>query len=91
MDLEQCLMFLGFTCFGLPWIPIILQRADIRKKYNLQGTFITDVFTACCCGCCSLVQQDKEVEYREGLLGRAGNDAGYQATEEMSYNMPEKS
>lgn len=78
-------MFLGFTCFGLHWVPMMFQRADIRKKYRLQGDFVTDLFTACCCGCCSLVQQDKEVEYREERLEQGGNEVGYQAAEEMAY------
>lgn len=64
---------------------MIFQRADIRKKYQLQGDFVTDLFFACCCGCCSLVQQDKEVEHREGLLGQGAAEVGYQPTEEMSY------
>lgn len=78
-------MFLGFTCVGLHFVPMMFQRADIRKKYHLQGDFVTDLVTACCCGCCSLVQQDKEVEYREGLLAESGNGTGYHANEEMSY------
>jgi hypothetical protein len=41
-----------------------MQRADIRAKYNLQGSCLTDIAAACCCGLCDLVQQEKEATYR---------------------------
>jgi hypothetical protein len=52
-------------CFGLHWIPESMQRSDIRRKYNLQGSCITDIAAACCCALCDLVQQEKESEIRE--------------------------
>jgi len=61
---------------------MLMQRADIRRKYNLQGDFVTDLLTSCCCACCSLIQQEKEVEFREKELG---NKAGYAKPEAMSY------
>ena len=69
-------------CVGLHWIPMLMQRADIRQKYNLQGDFVTDLLTSCCCGCCSLIQQEKEVEYREKELG---SKVGYTKPETMSH------
>lgn len=78
-------MFGGFTCVGLHWIPLVFQRAEIRKKYGLQGDIVTDLLTSCCCGCCSLVQQDKEVEYREELQRQKVDGVGYQKTESMTY------
>lgn len=41
-----------------------MQRADIREKYHLQGSCLTDIALACCCGLCDLVQQEKEATYR---------------------------
>ncbi|EXJ62726.1 hypothetical protein A1O7_03164 [Cladophialophora yegresii CBS 114405] len=81
----SCLMFTGFSCFGLHFIPMMFQRADIRKKYNLQGDCVTDLFTSCCCACCSLVQQDKEAEHREQELAEKLNGAGYVKAQEMAY------
>jgi hypothetical protein len=63
---------------------MILQRADIRRKYNLQGDFVTDLLTSCCCACCSLIQQEKEVEAREMEL--VGKEAGYKQPEGMAYS-----
>lgn len=79
-------MFTGFSCFGLHWVPVMFQRAEIRKRFGLQGDFVTDLLTSCCCGCCSLVQQEKEVEQREGSLQAKVNESGYQATHGMDYN-----
>lgn len=61
---KQCLLFCGSGCVGLYWIPMSLQRADIRAKYHLEGNCLTDIALACCCGLCDLVQQEKEVAHR---------------------------
>jgi len=83
----SCLLFCGSGCFGLFWIPMAIQRADIRQKYNLEGDCVTDIAASCCCGLCSLVQSDKEAAYQEPLLAQhaAGDKAGYQADAGMSY------
>ncbi|RVX71019.1 hypothetical protein B0A52_03384 [Exophiala mesophila] len=81
----SCLLFAGSACVALHWIPMLFQRADIRKKYNLQGDFVTDLFTTCCCGCCSLIQQDKEAELREKELSDKLNKTGYAKPNEMAY------
>lgn len=75
-------MFCGSTCFGLYWIPLALQRANLREKYNLQGSCLVDLAAACCCGCCDLVQQDKEAEFREA---QAPIQQGYKTNEEMAF------
>jgi hypothetical protein len=64
-----------------------MQRADLRTKHNLQGSCLLDIATACCCGCCQLVQNDKEAEYREQLLAsqQGGVQQGYQAAGGMAY------
>lgn len=46
---------------------------------------MTDLLTSCCCGCCSLIQQDKEAEYQEELLKQKADVEGYQKTGAMSY------
>jgi Cys-rich protein (TIGR01571 family) len=79
----SCLLFLGSMCVGLHWIPQSMQRADIRRKYQLKGTCITDLAVACCCALCDLVQQEKEATYREAELG---NSAQYKQEENsMTY------
>jgi len=60
-----------------------MQRAEIRAKYNLQGSCLTDIATACCCGICDLVQQDKEVATHE--KGGAPIEEQYQSSGGMTY------
>ncbi|KAH8882283.1 PLAC8-domain-containing protein [Thozetella sp. PMI_491] len=83
-----CLLFCASGCFGLHWIPMSMQRADIRTKYNLQGDCVTDILASCCCGLCSLVQADKEAEAREALLPATGVKEPYQNTGGMVYQAP---
>lgn len=81
-------MFCASSCVALHWIPMSMQRADIRSRYNLQGSCLVDMATACCCGLCDLVQQEKESGQREALLhsGAAAADAQqYQPAQDMTY------
>ncbi|KAH7038030.1 PLAC8 family-domain-containing protein [Microdochium trichocladiopsis] len=82
----SCLMFCASSCFALHWIPMSMQRADIRARYNLQGSCLVDIATACCCGLCDLVQAEKESEQREALLRSNGPAAEqYRPAEGMAY------
>jgi Cys-rich protein (TIGR01571 family) len=61
-----------------------IQRSDVRRKYDLQGSCVSDILISCCCGCCSLIQQDNEAAFREGEL--AGNvKEQYKSGEQMTY------
>ncbi|EFX00261.1 duf614 domain containing protein [Grosmannia clavigera kw1407] len=80
----SCLFMCGAGCIGLHWIPLSMQRADIREKYNLQGNCIVDIAAACCCGLCDLVQQEKEVS-RRGNLQQDAVKQQYQSNNEMAY------
>lgn len=82
----QCLLFCATGCFGLHWIPMSMQRADMRDKYHLRGNCATDIATACCCVLCDLVQQEKESEHREPLVSPPGGvPQGYQMQGGMTY------
>ncbi len=72
-------------CVGCWWIPLSMQRSDIRAKYNLQGDCLTDIAAACCCSLCDLVQQEKEATY-QGL--NQANRQPYQAPVGMTYTEP---
>jgi Cys-rich protein (TIGR01571 family) len=80
-----CLLFCASGCFGLHWIPMSMQRAEIREKYNLAGSCIVDIATACCCALCDLTQAEKEVEYRAPLLAQGGVKEQYQTNNSMTY------
>ncbi|KAG8409294.1 hypothetical protein J3459_017601 [Metarhizium acridum] len=81
----SCLLFCGAGCFGLHWIPMAMQRMNIREKYNLKGSCVEDILTSCCCHCCSLIQQDKEAEHREQQLLSSGVQQQYQPNNRMQY------
>jgi len=59
-----------------------MQRADVRRKYNLAGNCLTDLALSCCCGCCSIIQQEKESELREKEISGA---AQYKNASTMDY------
>ncbi|KAI1619188.1 PLAC8 family-domain-containing protein [Exophiala viscosa] len=81
----SCLMFTGFSCLGLHFIPTFFQRVDIRRRYNLHGDCLSDLFTSCCCVCCSIIQQDKEAEVREKELATRVDAKGYAEPQGMAY------
>jgi len=61
----DCCAWYCLAHVGCQWVVQMMQRGEIRKKYNLKGDGMTDCLCACCCGPCDLVQQDKEAEFRE--------------------------
>jgi Cys-rich protein (TIGR01571 family) len=82
----SCLGFWASSWFGVHWIPMLMQRGDVRAKYNLEGTMMEDCLRAYYCGCCDLIQVEKEAVYRSSEAG--GNVVAQQyqqPTEEMSY------
>ncbi|KAI1123708.1 PLAC8 family-domain-containing protein [Nemania abortiva] len=72
----SCLFFCGASHCGGWWLPTLLQRVEIRKRYNLQGNFLVDLAMSCCCHTCVLVQNGKEVAHR--ATASKLDTAGYQ-------------
>lgn len=62
-----------------------MQRAEIREKFNLEGSCMSDLARAYCCGCCDLMQQEKEVAERAPLVASQGVKEGYAAPGAMQY------
>ncbi|KAF2034552.1 PLAC8-domain-containing protein [Setomelanomma holmii] len=69
----SCLLFYLSTCFGLHWVPQSLLLSEIREKHNLEGSCVMDLVKSCCCGCCALVQAEKETKALLGS-GKQGMD-----------------
>ena len=44
------------------------QRREIKERYELEGGMYKDLLCAWLCTPCDLIQQEKECEYREGLV-----------------------
>ncbi|EJP71041.1 Protein PLANT CADMIUM RESISTANCE 3 [Beauveria bassiana] len=81
----SCLLLCGAACVGCFCVPVAMQRQMIREKYNLEGNCIEDIARTFCCGCCSIVQHDKEAQHRERLLRQGSVDEQYKTTPGMSY------
>ncbi|KAI1186298.1 PLAC8 family-domain-containing protein [Nemania serpens] len=82
----SCLFFCGASHCGGWWLPTLLQRVEIRKRYNLQGNFLADLAMSCCCHACVLVQNGKEVAHR--AMASKVDTTGYQANPQtMAYPM----
>jgi Cys-rich protein (TIGR01571 family) len=60
----SCLGFLVTSCFAGNIVMMLLQRHEIKARFGLLGDFPIDCLRAWCCGCCDLIQQDKEAQYR---------------------------
>lgn len=73
----SCLLLCGTGCIGVHWIPMALQRSDIRKKYGLEGNCLTDIAMSCCCALCSLTQAEKETLHLEEEAAAHGGKAQY--------------
>lgn len=68
----------------------MLQRTRIREKYQLQGSITDDCCKAYCCGPCTLIQDEREVNDREDEKRRfagpgGGGVPGYKKQETMVY------
>lgn len=64
-----------------------MQRSDVREKFHLEGNCISDLVISWFCGCCTIIQQDKEVAYRQLNQGQAQTQQ-YQPQNGMAYPEP---
>ncbi|KAF1998021.1 hypothetical protein P154DRAFT_440066 [Amniculicola lignicola CBS 123094] len=72
----SCISFYLASCFGLHWVMQAMQAADVREKYNLQGSCTGDLVKSFCCLCCSVVQAEKESLEREAEKGTVKEQYG---------------
>ncbi|PQE13987.1 PLAC8 family protein [Rutstroemia sp. NJR-2017a BBW] len=63
---NDCCIWSAAQYCGLGCILTLLQRQAIRQKYGIPGDTLEDGFFSWCCHCCALMQQEKEVEQRNG-------------------------
>ena len=70
--LQQGLLFLVLGWFGVPCIIHMGLRKQIRQKFNIPGDDCDDFLLTCCCGCCALAQETREIEYRKQEAARRG-------------------
>ncbi|RUP43959.1 PLAC8 family-domain-containing protein [Jimgerdemannia flammicorona] len=49
---------------GLSFILGFMNRGEMRARFGIAGDSCGDVLTHCCCGCCALIQENREVNAR---------------------------
>ncbi|CAG8217214.1 unnamed protein product [Penicillium olsonii] len=85
---------MGLLC-GCQWLMATIQHTRVRKAYKIQGSVASDCVRASCCTCCTLIQDEKEVQKREDLRARAARERGttlfspYTTPGPMSYGPTE--
>jgi hypothetical protein len=57
----------------------MLQRSEVRGKYNLEGSGLGDCCRPYCCPCCELMQEEKELLLRTNSSAQPAH--GYQKNE----------
>lgn len=81
---------------GCQWLLATIQHTRTRKAYGIEGDVCSDCVRATCCTCCTLIQDEKEIQKREERRGRAARERGatllspYTAPGPMSYGPPPK-
>ncbi|PYH92835.1 PLAC8-domain-containing protein [Aspergillus ellipticus CBS 707.79] len=76
-----CAIF-TFLSFGyLQWIYQTIKRGELRQKYGIKGSCCSDCCATFWCGCCALIQEEKEAELRT-----SPDRAGYQMPSQMTYS-----
>ena len=70
--LQQGLIYAVLMWFGVPCIIHMGFRKEMRQKFNVPGSDLEDFLITCCCGCCALAQDAREIEYRKQEAARRG-------------------
>jgi Cys-rich protein (TIGR01571 family) len=56
----QCCAWYALSCIGGQCILQCLNRGSTREKYGIEGSTFGDCCASCWCGCCTLIQEEKE-------------------------------
>ncbi|KAI9932027.1 hypothetical protein ASPWEDRAFT_40158 [Aspergillus wentii DTO 134E9] len=76
----HCCLYALLSYCGFYWVLLMIKRGELRKRFGIEGSGLQDCFESYCCPCCTLVQQEKEVEARSN-----NPQGGYQAPAGMTY------
>jgi Cys-rich protein (TIGR01571 family) len=82
---SACVGYCVVLHFGFAWVPQMLQRAEIRAKYNLMGSGLGDCCRAYWCSWRELLQEEKELIHLTQPQQPPPPQQGYQNVESMSY------
>lgn len=59
---NDTLIYAGLVyCCAFQWIAGMMQRTNVREQRGIKGSEGGDCILAYCCGCCTLIQEEKEL------------------------------
>ncbi|KAK1140290.1 hypothetical protein N8T08_010493 [Aspergillus melleus] len=77
---SSCSIWTALSCFASQWILQTISRGEMRERFGIEGSCCGDCCVSLCCGCCALIQEEKEAELRT-----RPELIGYQKPGGMSY------
>ncbi|KAI9798243.1 MAG: hypothetical protein M1835_002729 [Candelina submexicana] len=82
----SCLNWYALSlCCGLQWAFQMGNRQEIRTRYKIDGSTKGDCLRSYFCGCCELMQEEKEVLLRSHDRGSTAPSNEYKQQEGMVY------
>ncbi|EAS28177.1 uncharacterized protein CIMG_09381 [Coccidioides immitis RS] len=66
---------MGLLC-GCQWLLATIQHIRVRRAYGISSDIATDCVRASCCTCCTLIQDEREIKYREEAARLTGGVPG---------------
>lgn len=83
----QCCLYALLSYCGLHWVLLMLKRGELRERFEIEGSTGQDCAEAYFCPCCTLVQNEKEVEKRSASVRtQTQTQTPYQAPGGMVYS-----
>lgn len=80
-----CIIMAAAMCLSVGWLPVALQRSDMRDKFGIKGNGFQDCMVAWCCTCFAISQMNIEMTKRLGKVNNSDMKQGYVAAPSMSY------
>ncbi|KAF4153346.1 hypothetical protein CNMCM6936_000596 [Aspergillus lentulus] len=77
---SECAIFTVLALGYCQWIIQTIRRSEMRQKHGVAGSCPGDCCVTFWCGCCALIQEEKEMELRT-----RPELTGYQTTAQMEY------
>ncbi|KAL5362417.1 PLAC8 family-domain-containing protein [Aspergillus floccosus] len=76
----DCTLYAFLGMMGGHWIIQTIRRGEMRDRLGIEGSCCGDCCASFWCGCCVIIQDEKEVELRT-----RPEVTGYQPTQQMLY------
>lgn len=60
----KCVIWSFLSLGAVQWIMQTVSRGEMREQYGIEGSCCGDCCISTFCGCCALIQEEKEAELR---------------------------